>query len=211
MFKPYFSQYESWRDIGLNYAQKNLNNDIDIIILTLDFKRYFYSVDIDKNLFESILDSSEYVIFDCFNDDKTDKLIRRLYSFIYYVIEKYKEIMPDNNNILLIGFLPFNILANWYLKEFDDAVINRWNPIYYGRYVDDVIIVDKVEKNSEIYIKARKNMLNKDNLICYYLCNCNDFKNNLCEKDKVLPIYKDDSYYANPYIMRNKKYNIYNI
>lgn len=31
LFKPYFSQYESWRDIGLNYAQKNLNNDIDII------------------------------------------------------------------------------------------------------------------------------------------------------------------------------------
>lgn len=118
--------------------------------------------------------------------------------------------MPDNNNILPIVFLLSNILANWYLKEFDDAIINRWTPIYYGRYIDDIIIVDKVEKNSEIYIKARKNMLNKDNLIYYYLCSCNDFKNTLCEKDKALLIHKDDSYYVNPYIMRNKKYNLYN-
>lgn len=49
-------------------------------------------------------------------------------------------------SILPIGFLPSNILSNWRLNQFDRQIIDRWNPVYYGRYVDDIIIVDKVEK-----------------------------------------------------------------
>jgi len=43
------------------------------------------------------------------------------------------------------------VIANWCLKPFDDALTNGWNPLYYGRYVDDILIVEKVEKNSAVY------------------------------------------------------------
>lgn len=39
---------------------------------------------------------------------------------------------------------------------FDNAINDDWNPVYYGRYVDDIIIVDKVEKNDPLYQKARE-------------------------------------------------------
>ncbi len=42
---------------------------------------------------------------------------------------------------LPIGFPPSGVLANWYLREFDNAVM-RQRPIHYARYVDDIIVVD---------------------------------------------------------------------
>lgn len=41
LFEPYFQQYESWRDTALNYAQKSLNKNQDVVILMLDFQRFF--------------------------------------------------------------------------------------------------------------------------------------------------------------------------
>jgi len=63
--------------------------------------------------------------------------------------------------MLPIGFLPSNILANWYLQKFDKAIINEWNPIYYGRYVDDIIIVDKIanSKIEEVLSKGNDDFL----------------------------------------------------
>ena len=60
----------------------------------------------------------------------------------------------------------------WYLKDFDEAIINGLNPVYYGRYVDDVIIVDKVEKSSDIYSKAREGKLEKKECFEFFLSQC---------------------------------------
>ena len=46
--------------------------------------------------------------------------------------------------------MPSNVLANECLHKFDNAILDGWNPIYYGRYVDDILIVEKVEKGSAI-------------------------------------------------------------
>lgn len=58
-------------------------------------------------------------------------------------------------NVYLDMDVEGHILANWILTPFENAIISKWNPTYYGRYVDDVIIVDKVEKNSPLYHLAR--------------------------------------------------------
>ena len=65
LFKPYFQQYESWRDTAMNYLQM----DQDVVILTIDFKRFYYSVDISKKLFDNTCEElddecskSEYVL-----------------------------------------------------------------------------------------------------------------------------------------------------
>lgn len=116
-----------------------------------------------------------------------------LTRFIWNVIERYSNILREecrdlieNRNVLPIGFHPSNVLANFALSKFDDALINGWNPIYYGRYVDDIIIVEKVEKNSYIYKEAKAGKLTADEVIKYYLTNCNAWqKKDCCCKDNM--------------------------
>ena len=177
LYEPYFSQYESWRDNGLRKAKDTLKENSDVLIMTLDFKRFFYNVHIDKNNFDNFYSKYEETHGSCV-------WIKRINQFVFEVIKKYsslfKEYKQYKRNFLPIGFYPSNILSNWCLTPFDDAIVNRWNPLYYGRYVDDIIIVDKIEKNSSIYKMALNNTLNQDRIINYYLCNCNSEKEEPC-------------------------------
>ena len=175
LFEPYFSQYESWRDRGLERAKERLNDKQDAVILTLDLKSFYYSVDLLKTDFMGFLASCE----------NPEPWITRVNDFVYRVLCRYSDIIRpivrdteltiENRTILPIGFLPSNILSNWVLTAFDNAIIEQWNPVYYGRYVDDVIIVDKVEKNSYLYKKARekdgKKPLTADDVIDMFLRN----------------------------------------
>jgi hypothetical protein len=43
--------------------------------------------------------------------------------------------------VIPIGICSSPILANWYLRDFDKAVKTQVRPAYYGRYVDDILIV----------------------------------------------------------------------
>lgn len=48
-----------------------------------------------------------------------------------------------------LGFLPSLIISNWYLQGFDQAIIESVHPHYYGRYVDDILIVIGSHEKSE--------------------------------------------------------------
>ncbi len=157
LFEPYFAQYESWRDYGLERAKERLDDKQDAIILTLDFKSFYYSVHLDEKYFPHFLMGIR----------GKQPWHERLNNFVHKVLVRYSDILRatlgkeasvqiEQRTILPIGFLPSNILANWVLTGFDDAIVAKWNPVYYGRYVDDIIIVDKVEKNSRLYKKARE-------------------------------------------------------
>ena len=167
LFKPYFQQYESWRDTAMSEALGHLHSSQDVVILTLDFKRFYYSVDVTKELFDNMLTELKY--------EKNDsEYIVELHSFIYRVIVAYSKVYPefDGRNILPIGFLPSNIISNYMLNNFDRAVLDGWNPVYYGRYVDDVIIVDKIEQSSELFEKSQEGILKAEDIIDFYLEKC---------------------------------------
>lgn len=175
LFEPYFHQYESWRDKAISVAEKYLSMDQDVVIITMDFKKYYYSIDADRKVFEELFKEA----FPDENDEfyKTYKeILERINSFVLSVIEKYstkfKGTEFDNRKILPIGFLPSNIIGNWCLKKFDKAITDGWNPVFYGRYVDDILIVDKIEHNSDIYKKAISNELTKDQIIEFLLTSC---------------------------------------
>lgn len=170
LFEPYFEKYESWRDTALQLAETHLNKNDDVLVLTLDFERFYYSVDITESFMKSILQKA------CDGTDfHEDVIISRINRLIYRIIteysEEYYELFPDEEkkNILPIGFLPSNVIANWCLKPFDDALTNGWNPLYYGRYVDDILIVEKIEKNSALYKKASEEQITVDDILSYYL------------------------------------------
>lgn len=184
LFEPYFVQYESWRDKALSEAQNHMKLGQDIVIITMDFERYYYSIDADEDVFKKIFEEF------CPNDDtniylKQIDILKRLNDFVYAVIERYSGNGKLNNEfkgrkILPIGFLPSNILGNWCLQNFDKAVVDGWNPVYYGRYVDDILIVDKIEHNSDICNKAKANELQSCNVIEFFLTQCSRWKGKLC-------------------------------
>ena len=175
LFEPYFSQYESWRDRGLERAKERLNDKQDAVILTLDLKSFYYSVDLRATDFSGFMSLFE----------NAEPWIMRVNEFVYRVLCRYSDIVRpvvndtefsiENRTILPIGFFPSNILSNWVLTTFDNVIIEQWNPVYYGRYVDDIIIVDKVEKSSGLYKKARekteKSPLTADDVIDMFLRN----------------------------------------
>lgn len=192
LFEPYFQQYESWRDKAMDEAMRYLHSSQDVIVLTLDFKRFFYSVDISEQLMEQLYKDA---------DIEEDEELRAINNFVYQVILRYAGQFDEFNglNILPIGFLPSNVLANYALRNFDQAILDGWNPIYFGRYVDDVIIVDKIGSNSDLYKRSKDNKLRAEDIIEFFLEQCSGWKglNGIkCEngsKYALLQKKKDDS------------------
>lgn len=172
LFEPYFQQYEGWRDTAMNEAMEHLHIGQDVVVLTLDFKRFYYSVDITKALFDGIYTEEIEE-----KEDDCDEL-KALHEFMFRIIKCYSQrfIEFEKRNILPIGFLPSNVLANYALRNFDKAILDGWNPIYFGRYVDDVIIVDKIESNSDLFKKSQANELEAQDIIRYFLEQCSGWK-----------------------------------
>lgn len=149
LFKPYFKQYQKWRDDSVNVAQELIKNERDVLFLNLDIKDYFHSVRIPNHII--------------YTEKKTHFLIahnnlNKLFLKIHHIYTdkislKYEqpydftnELERTENNELLefilpIGLLSSFVLANDYLKDFDKRIIEKYKPAYYGRYVDDILLV----------------------------------------------------------------------
>lgn len=167
LFEPYFQQYESWCDEGMKKALDCLDENLDVIIMTMDFKRFYYSVDMNKDAFDAVYRDASIP------KDNESIIYEQMNSFVCKVVEKYASLFKQENErkkcILPIGFLPSNVLANWCLRNFDKVVIDGWNPVYYGRYVDDILIVDKVEHNCELYKRAQESNITKSEIVEIFL------------------------------------------
>ena len=148
LFEPYYYKYTKWREDALAVAEKSLKKDESIIIMMMDLHRYFYNIDLgDEASFNSYI--SNYV-----DDDITQN---RLTDFIYRLCCEFSSICGLDNIALPIGFLPSNIISNYYLSDFDDNSTNI-NALHYGRYVDDFIYVIKVPDEKKIDIKSSDNI-----------------------------------------------------
>lgn len=80
LFEPYFQNYESWRDQALTLAQKCMQQD-DVLIFTLDFKRYYYSVDVSEEFMKEILTGVKG------KSDYNEEYLSRINDFVYCVIK----------------------------------------------------------------------------------------------------------------------------
>ena len=171
LFQPYYKKYQSWRDDGLDVADNILKNKKNAIILSLDFKDYYYRSLIDfKDLFEDINDTQKKLAIQ-YNDIE-EEFNNNLNNFIKKVFETYSskfnrritnESLYSNENLaskknnleykklpmIPLGFLPSLIIANWNLHGLDQIILEDVNPSYYGRYVDDILMVFGSHEKSE--------------------------------------------------------------
>lgn len=131
LFKKYYINYSQWRDEGIQTAKDLHKIGLDVSILNLDIKNYYNSIDFDLNKFEEkIPDQYRWL----------NRLLIDIHS-VYSEILTMNKIIPSNKKILPIGLHSSTILSNYYLINFDFSVKNILKPAFYGRYVDDIILV----------------------------------------------------------------------
>lgn len=147
IFKRYIDQYNSWRDQAIKEATETAESGDDVALFSLDLKSYFYEVDLS---FEKIKeDIQNYYTDDSDQLDialKLNLLLEKIYDS--YQVKINSQILKTHKNseskkLLPIGFASSAIIANWYLSDFDNHVEKHIRPLYYGRYVDDILMVFK--------------------------------------------------------------------
>ena len=143
----YVRQYSSWRDQALSVAANFHKNGDNVALLSLDLKSYFYYVDLD---FSKIADQIETA----FRDEAQlrgialmlNKSLEMIFSAYNRKIAPFLESTHsgcEHRLSLPIGAISSAVLSNWYLAEFDRDILEVARPDYYGRYVDDIIMVFK--------------------------------------------------------------------
>lgn len=145
VYVPYFKNYKRWKNGAIHKIEKLYDRGIDSTLISLDLSNYFYSVDFSferLNDLLSIEEDNRYRSFSILN-----KYIKSLYTTYS---KKISEIRTDveNNTLIPIGLVSSGVLANLYLKDFDEKVSSLKNINYYSRYVDDILIViPKAQEN----------------------------------------------------------------
>lgn len=143
LFKPYFTQYQRWRDNAVEEAQRKLHSGSKVAFINLDLKDYFYSARINFDEIEKEIwgkegyknDSNIHDIFKELHKRFTDRLIETKYP------NAELENQVADKCILPIGIASSYILANFYLREFDNRINKLIPHVYYSRYVDDILVV----------------------------------------------------------------------
>jgi len=138
LFEKYFEQYQNWRDNSINAAKDLLKKGQDAIIVQMDVKEYFHNVQLDFSKIEKeILNEGSSKPL------KLTNLLRAIYKT--YGEKLQEEHKGFNINLdtppLPIGLLSSGVIGNWYLKDLDDKIVKNLAPVFYGRYVDDIVVV----------------------------------------------------------------------
>ena len=145
IFKRYFEQYSSWRDKAVDCASELSKSGKNAAFLSLDLKSYFYEIDVDFEKIEDLLVESldsELIILAI----KLNDALKAIYQEYYSKIKENLSIThpaSSSKKGLPVGLASSAVIANWYLREFDKSVASNVRPEYYGRYVDDILIVIK--------------------------------------------------------------------
>ena len=137
-FKHWMSQYRKWHDKGLDEARKALSESKkDVVILTADFSSFFH------NLSAGFLRSEAFqqaIGVESLSED--DRMLTHL---VVDMLDKWAEKTPLEMG-LPVGCSISAVIANLALVLFDRAMAKLSGKIYYGRYVDDIILVRENEE-----------------------------------------------------------------
>ena len=161
LFKKYHELYAKWRDSGIQKARGLLSEDRQsVCVVGLDVQEYYYRIQLDwetlrTQIHRPVAKGSLRAFF-----MQRQLLGAKLFKCIEEVCKRYREKLnpllavthpdlPEAATCLPIGLCASPVIANWYLKAFDDAILENVRPAYYGRYVDDVLMVVAMPKPPE--------------------------------------------------------------
>lgn len=155
LFRKYHEQYSRWRDRGIRKAKHILTDDRkNVAILGLDIQEYFYRIRLDFQEVATAIARGRIGDDASYDEEGPSELLRCVWAisgtYRQHVSAALGSTHKDVSALdtgLPIGICSSLVLANWYLKNFDDRVKEALRPAYYGRYVDDILIVIPVSKD----------------------------------------------------------------
>ncbi|KUJ50914.1 reverse transcriptase domain-containing protein [Chryseobacterium sp. JAH] len=234
LFKPYFVQYQLWRDSAINKAESLLAEKRDVTILSLDLKDFFHSISLNlQDVFEKI----DLNVNKISSDKNILGKIKNINSIFFKIHHSYKLILEDYKNTkyevfsLPVGLISSGLLSNYYLSELDNRIVNNLNPAFYGRYVDDLMFVFSdlnsninSNLNSSIISFLNKNFVEKE-ILNFNIENI-DIKNiyfrnnkyveykdniNLAELDQCISKFNISDSQLNSFLVDNIKFKVSNL
>lgn len=155
LYTKYHDYYSKWRDDGVKTADRLINEEKkSVCVIGLDLQEYYYRVRVDY-------DSIAHTLGLHSQSDQADELDSKTYSNkrngLLNCVESINRVFAEkietcisqthgdfgeyNHLGLPIGLYSSHLLANWHLRDFDRAVQENLRPAYYGRYVDDILMV----------------------------------------------------------------------
>ncbi|MEY4507533.1 MAG: hypothetical protein RL297_2111 [Pseudomonadota bacterium] len=132
-FKPYLKPFRDWRDNGIEAMQTALNAGKKIVALTADITSYYHEL------------SPRFMREPTFLRDvvelrKLSTEEKKLHVLFINALEAWALATPLKRG-LPVGLPASAIVANVALVELDRIIEREVAPLYYGRYVDDILLV----------------------------------------------------------------------
>ena len=137
LFKIFISQYSKWRDTAIKRAETALENNANVLLIGLDIKQCFYHLDSEWNEIEKITIPNAL-------EAKLTDVVKKIHNKYYEIASSFLDIThPSAREIkgLPVGLSSSRVISNWRLHSFDMKVRSILQPLYFGRYVDDMLLV----------------------------------------------------------------------
>lgn len=154
LFRKYHELYARWRDSGIRKAKQMLTEEqTSVGILGLDVQEYYYRIRIDfHEIAHSVQEARREKADIEEHSPESGQSSSNLLACLEAICRTYRGKIdpflqlthkdpPPLDTGIPIGLCTSPLIANWYLRNFDKAIMSRVRPASYGRYVDDILMV----------------------------------------------------------------------
>jgi len=131
-FQSYLKPFRDWRDNGIQAMRTALNEDKRIVALTADVSSFYHELSPDFMLAPAF-------VVDLLGLELSDAQAK-LHRLFIQALKAWAEATPLKKG-LPVGLPASAVVANVALAELDRIVEQQLTPLYYGRYVDDILLV----------------------------------------------------------------------
>ncbi|MES9811666.1 MAG: RNA-directed DNA polymerase [Candidatus Thiodiazotropha sp.] len=147
-FQPYYQPYKKWRSDGLRAIRTELENDRDVIAVSLDLRSFYHQIDPSFLGSKGFFSDLGLIGDDGLSDPEvefTGQLSRFLVGWAHGA-EKFATRIKKGGDTeltggLTIGLTVSRVVSNVLLHRWDQLVQEKLTPVHYGRYVDDMFLV----------------------------------------------------------------------
>lgn len=131
-FTPYLKPFRDWRDNGIKTMRSALSERKNIVAITADVNSFYHELNpsfmLNPTFMKGVLDEGL----------SSDEM--KLHRLFIRALQAWAKETPIKKG-LPVGLPASALVANVALIELDRLIENQVVPLYYGRYVDDILLV----------------------------------------------------------------------
>lgn len=156
LFVKYQNQYKKWWKDGLAIANAKLKKKENISIVNFDIANCYHSIDFDMDEFEQNF-AMRFPDLEM-DTDPLWNVVKNIYER-YWELTTQSDAQPltginDGKRAMPLCLLSSHVLANWYVSPLDKFLRKNKDVLYYGRYVDDCMVVVRTKSDSDDVVES---------------------------------------------------------